>query len=286
MWLPPIARGIASRIVGGESLEDALATASELTDAGFSVGLELAAPPSRTRDGGPAAVADHLLLIQAVVGAGLGRSCEISILPEVFGVADDVITEEALTHLDDVCDHAIAEGVAVMIGMGSDVARTIGWVEARIATGASLGVTLQAARRRTETDCARLAGQRIRLVKGALRDSAAGVYAQPVETDKAYVRCAKVLLAGAGDPSFATHDTRLVEIVEAVAARLGRQRGSFEYDFFLGRLEVERDRLAAAGDRVRVHVPYGPHRLERLMGGFAEQPTTISAAVRSLLPGW
>lgn len=286
MWLPPIVRAIAGRVVRGNSLEEAIATASELADAGFWVGLERAAPEAQTRDAGAAALAEHLQLIQAVAGAGLAQTCEISILPEALGSADGVVTEEAFARLGEACDHARAEGIAVMIGIGTDAAATITWAEARIASGAGVGLTLRAAMRRAEADCARLCAHRIRLVKGVLRGPVEAAYAQPLETDKAYVRCVKALLAGSGHPSFATHDTRLVEIVEAVATRVGRERGSFEYNFFLGRLEAERDRLAAAGDRVRVHVPYGPRRLERLMGGLAEQPTTVSAAVRSLLPGW
>ena len=53
----------------------------------------------------------------------------------------------------------------------------------------------------------------------------------------------------------------------------------------MGRLEGAQERLAASGHRVRVYVPYGPDWFARLVGGLAEQPSTIAAAVRSLLPG-
>jgi len=53
---------------------------------------------------------------------------------------------------------------------------------------------------------------------------------------------------------------------------------------FMGRQESEQQRLAAAGDRVRVYVPYGPQWFERLVAGLAEQPSGVVSAVRSLLP--
>ena len=54
---------------------------------------------------------------------------------------------------------------------------------------------------------------------------------------------------------------------------------------FLGRQEGAQERLLAAGERVRVYVPYGPDWFERLVGGLAEEPGTVTAALRSLLPG-
>ena len=93
------------------------------------------------------------------------------------------------------------------------------------------------------------------------------------------------LLAGSGDASFATHDARLIEILESLVGRYGRIRHSYEFALFMGRQEGAQERLLEAGERVRVYVPYGPDWFERLVGGLAEQPGTITAALRSLLPG-
>ena len=145
--------------------------------------------------------------------------------------------------------------------------------------------SLPAALRRTEADCARLAHRRIRLVKGAYRGDPGAAHSQPIEIDKAFVRCAKRLLAGDGEPSFATHDSRLVEIVQSLSRRYERPRHTYEFAFFMGRQEGAQERLLADGERVRVYIPYGPDWFERLVGGLAEQPSSIAAAMRSLLPG-
>jgi proline dehydrogenase len=146
-------------------------------------------------------------------------------------------------------------------------------------------MTLQACMLRTEDDCRRYSGRRVRLVKGAHRGVAGVAFSQPLEVDKAFVRCGKILLAGTGEPSFATHDPHLIEILESLALRYGRPKHSYEFALYMGRLEAAQERLAANGERVRVYVPYGPDWFERLVGGLAEQPTTIVGAVRSLLPG-
>jgi proline dehydrogenase len=54
---------------------------------------------------------------------------------------------------------------------------------------------------------------------------------------------------------------------------------------YLGRLEGMQDRLIRNGERVRVYIPFGPAWFERLVGGLAEQRSSIGGAERSLLPG-
>ena len=91
-----------------------------------------------------------------------------------------------------------------------------------------VGVELHAALPRTEDDCRALAGpgSRVRLEHGAGDDAA--------EADKAYVRCLKVLLDGAGHPVIATHDPRLIEIAVALASRYGRAPATYELQLRYG----------------------------------------------------
>ena len=145
-------------------------------------------------------------------------------------------------------------------------------------------LTLPAALRESESLCTRTTG-RVRLVKGGRGGRAPLYYSQPIEIDKSFVRCAKALVRGPAEPSFATHDGRLIGIVEALSLKSGRPDSSYEFTMFMGRQESEQERLLAQGRQVRVYVPYGPEWFERLVGGLAEQPSTIAAAVRSLLPG-
>ncbi|MCX6433450.1 MAG: proline dehydrogenase family protein [Actinobacteria bacterium] len=266
------------RVVAGESVDDALAVASELADRGFCLSLERAAPTVTSDEVAAAVTGDYAALIEAVASAGLGGVCEVSVFPESLGVMPDSGEAGARQRLFELTRLATDRSVALMVGMGpaGDVDQTITWVDDLHAAGMPVGVTLPAVLRRTAADCERFAGRRVRLVKGGHRGTAAVAYAHPIEIDKSFVRCAKTLLRGGGEPSFATHDPR---------ARYGRPRHSYEFAFFMGRQEAAQERLLAAGERVRIYVPYGPDWFERLVGGLAEQPSSISAALRSLLPG-
>lgn len=282
----PIARDVVRRVVAGDSLDEALAVAAGLADAGFWVSLERAAPSVDSTELADLVLADYRSLVDRLSAEELTETCELAVLPESLGTVDGVVADDTFVRLDALCDHATQAGVQVMVGMGPppDVERTIEWAAAMLDRGAVAGITLQAALRRTEADCARLGAHRVRLVKGGHRGSADVAHSQPIEVDKAFVRCARSLLRASGEPSFATHDPRLIEIIEELATRYDRASRSFEFAFYMGRLEGVQERLAASGHRVRIYVPYGPDWFARLVGGLAEQPSSIAAAARSLLP--
>ncbi len=283
----PGAREVVKRVVGGETLDSALDVAVQLSDQGFWVSLERAAPTIESDEDAQRVSADYSDLIGGIVSAGLVDVCEVTVFPEALGLGAGIKTDTARKRLGELAAQAAAGRVTLMVGMGplADADVTVAWAEELWAAGLPVGLTLAATLRRTEADCARLAHRRIRLVKGAYRGDPQSAHSQPIEVDKAYVRCAKTLLSGDGEPSFATHDSRLVEIVQSLARRYERSPQTYEFAFFMGRQEGAQEQLRADGERVRVYIPYGPDWFERLVGGLAEQPSSIAAAVRSLLPG-
>jgi proline dehydrogenase len=283
----PIARDVVKRVVGGDTVESALGVAADLADRGFMVSLERAAPAVTSHAEAAAVTEEYRSLVDAVAASGLAQVIEVTVFGDALGLLPDADPDVSSARLADLAQHAAGRGVAIMVGTGpaDEAAATLAMVDAIHALGHDVGITVPAALRRTEADCVRLADRRVRLIKGSRKGDPAVSYGQPYEIDKAYVRCAKALLAGTGDPSFATHDARLIEILESLVGRYGRARHSYEFALFMGRQEGAQERLLAAGERVRVYVPYGPDWFERLVGGLAEEPGTVTAALRSLLPG-
>lgn len=283
----PIARDVVKRVVGGDTVESALGVAADLADRGFVVSLERAAPAVTTDEDARRVTEEYRSLVGAVAASGLAQVIEVTVFADALGLLPGAAPGVARGRLADLVQHATGHGVGLMVGMGpgDEASAVLAMVDDLHANGLPVGITLPAALRGTEADCVRLADRRVRLVKGSRTGDPSASYRQPYEIDKAFVRSAKALLRGSGDASFATHDPRLIEILEALSGRYGRDRHSYEFALFMGRQEGIQQRLLASGERVRVYVPYGPDWFERLVGGLAEEPGTIAAALRSLLPG-
>jgi proline dehydrogenase len=97
------------------------------------------------------------------------------------------------------------------------------------------------------------------------------------------VRCLKVLMAGQGYPMVASHDPRMIDIAGALATRNTRSQGSYEFQMLYGIRPDEQRRLAEAGEKVRVYVPYGQEWYGYLMRRLAERPSNLTFFLRSLV---
>jgi proline dehydrogenase len=93
----------------------------------------------------------------------------------------------------------------------------------------------------------------------------------------------KVLMSGQGYPMLATHDPRLIDIAAALATRYDRTQGSYEFQMLFGIRPDEQQRLAEAGEKVRVYLPYGDEWYGYLMRRMAERPTNLALFLRSLV---
>ena len=98
-----------------------------------------------------------------------------------------------------------------------------------------------------------------------------------------YLRCLRVLMAGTGYPMIASHDPVVIEAVRDLARETGRGIGDFEYQMLYGIRDPEQRRLAAAGDTVRVYVPFGTQWYGYLVRRLAERPANLTFFLRALV---
>ena len=113
-----------------------------------------------------------------------------------------------------------------------------------------------AALRQTESDCRTASELHVQLVAGEARRGERDFYPSSLEVDKAYVRCAKALLRDSPAPAFATADDRVIEILQALALRIGRAPGEYEFCLTLGRGENRARALRDSGEKVRMSIAF------------------------------
>ncbi|MEO7234255.1 MAG: proline dehydrogenase family protein [Lapillicoccus sp.] len=284
----PVSRSVVRRFVPGAGTSDAVGAAGGLTGTGRLVTVDYLGEDTTDRAHAQHTCDAYLALIAALSEEGLtaGGAVEVSLKLSAVGQAlPDDGHRIALEHAREVCAAAAEAGTTVTVDMEDHTTTdaTLETVRALRADFPDVGAVLQAYLRRTEADCADLAGagSRVRLCKGAYNEPDSVAY-QGSDVDRAYVRCLKVLMAGKGYPMVASHDPRLVEIAGALAAKHGRDPRSFEYQMLYGIRPEEQQRIADRGDQMRVYIPYGEQWYGYLMRRMAEKPANLAFFLRGV----
>lgn len=285
----PRTRDIVDRYVAGENNADAVRVARELRACGLLVTLDYLGEDTTEEAQAKAVVDEYLDLLGKLSAEGLTRegSVEVSVKPTAVGLfllgdGERVATE----NIRRIAAAARDAGTTVTLDAENHAA-----VEAmvRISEGLraeypSIGTVVQAALRRTESDCRSLAttGTRVRLCKGAYREPESEAYTGKHDIDRSYARSLRVLMSGPGYPMVATHDPRLIQIAGSLAMQSGRSPKDFEYQMLYGIRTDEQRRLADSGAKMRVYVPYGNDWYGYLIRRLAEQPRNLTFFLRSL----
>ena len=284
----PVSSGIVHRYVPGETTEAAVDATRTLIESGLHVTLDFLGEDTLDREQADATVAAYVDLLRSLTEHGLSRNAEVSVKLSAVGQAlPDDGEKIALDNARTICQAARNAGTTVTLDMEdhttTDSTRNI--LRELRKDFPETGAVLQAYLHRTEADCRDLAyeGSRVRLCKGAYAEPESVAYQDKHEVDKAYVRALKILMAGQGYPMVATHDPRMVDIAGALATRNGRAQGSYEYQMLFGIRPDEQQRLAEAGEKVRVYVPYGQEWYGYLMRRLAERPSNLTFFLRSLI---
>ena len=284
----PVSSGIVHRYVPGETTEAAVDATRTLIESGLHVTLDFLGEDTLDREQADATVAAYVDLLRSLTEHGLSRNAEVSVKLSAAGQAlPDDGEKIALDNARTICQAARNAGTTVTLDMEDHTTTdsTLNILRELRKDFPETGAVLQAYLHRTEADCRDLAyeGSRVRLCKGAYAEPESVAYQDKHEVDKAYVRALKILMAGQGYPMVATHDPRMVDIAGALATRNGRAQGSYEYQMLFGIRPDEQQRLAEAGEKVRVYVPYGQEWYGYLMRRLAERPSNLTFFLRSLI---
>jgi proline dehydrogenase len=281
----PVSRYVVDHFVAGVNAEQAVEAATALVADNLSVTLDYLGESVVDDAGAESTVQAYQDLLARLTAAGLTSRAELSV--KLSAVGQRLDEKLALGYASRICAAAHQAGTTVTLD-AEDHTLT----DSTLRVHAELrrywpltGAVVQAQLHRTLDDCRELAAQgaRVRLCKGAYAEPSALAFRTSHEVARSFVRCANLLLASPGYPMFATHDSRLIDIVGQRARWYGRPPGSYEYQMLYGVRPAEQRRLAAAGATVRVYLPYGSDWYAYLTRRLAERPSNVAFFLRALL---
>lgn len=283
----PITRNVVARFVAGETEPDAVRAAGELATEGLLSTIDHLGEDTLDLAQATATVDAYLRLLTGIDDAGLAAAAEVSVKLSAVGQALPGDGEKiALEHARAIAQKAHDIGTTVTLDMEDHTTTdsTLGVLQELRKDFPSTGAVLQAYLYRTEQDCRDLAyaGSRIRLCKGAYKEPESVAFQGKTDVDKSYVRCMRILFDSDCYPMIASHDPRLIEIAGALATRADRAKGTYEHQMLYGVRPDEQRRLAKAGERVRVYIPYGAEWYGYMVRRMAEKPANLALFVKSM----
>jgi len=271
----------ARRFIAGETVEEAIAAARDIETRGLMQTLDYLGESVSSLAEADAATKDYLRVVDAITQAGVIRNLSLKLTQ--LGL--DVDRASAIDNLRKILERA--QGFFVRIDMESSAYTdvTLNIVEILWQQGyRNIGVVLQADLYRTVADEERISalGARIRLVKGAYRESKAVAYQQKADVDAQFAALTRRLLERGHYPAIATHDIAMINVAREHAASLGLAKDAFEFQMLYGIRRDLQQMLMQDGYRVRVYVPFGRQWFPYFMRRLGERPANLLFVLRGL----
>ncbi len=276
-----IGRKLSGRFVAGMTVEDALAACRRVNREGIAVSLDSLGESVTSEAEARASAAIYHQLLDAIQEEGLNANVSVK-LSQVGMDFDPALAERIV---GEMVEHADAADSFVRIDMeGSPYTEATIAMTERLAARfpGRVGTVLQAYLFRTEGDAERLLEQgiRIRLCKGAYKESPEIAFPLKSDVDANYVKLMKRMATYSNNGTgvfcgIATHDEAIVEAMRAFVREQHVPKTAFEFQMLYGvRRDLQR-RLAAEGFGVRVYIPFGPEWYPYFMRRLAERPANV-----------
>jgi proline dehydrogenase len=274
-------RRMARRFVAGETLDEAIVAARHCNDIGMLASLDYLGENVATTADAQRARDAYLEIFERIAKEKLQAnvSCKLTQL------GMDLSAEFCEGLVLSVVERAAAYDNFLRVDMEGSIytQRTVELVKRIRARNPAVGTVIQAYLYRCEGDIRDLLGYgcRIRLCKGAYKESAEVAFERKADVDGNFVRMMQVLLSSGFYHAIATHDPHMIGETIRWAAAKKISKDDFEFQMLYGvRTDLQR-RLVRDGYRLRIYIPYGRDWFPYFMRRLAERPANVGFLLRN-----
>ncbi|HXM66650.1 MAG TPA: proline dehydrogenase family protein [Candidatus Acidoferrum sp.] len=283
-----LGRRISGRFVAGTEIADAVRATQAVNRAGMSVSIDnLGENVTNPEEARHSAQLYHQIL-DAITANKLEANISLKLTHMGLDV-DESLAREIVSRLVAKAASMNPPGFVRVDMEGSPYTqRTLDFVHElhRMPGNAnSVGTVIQSYLKRSESDVEKLLAEniRIRLCKGAYKESADIAFAAKSDVDANYVKLMKILMKSGIYHGLATHDENIVRQAEAFARSERISPDSFEFQMLYGIRRDLQQSLVRKGWRVRVYIPFGTEWYPYFMRRLGERPANVFFIARNLL---
>jgi len=274
----PLGLRFSGRFVAGTQLADAVRVTEIVNRRGASVSIDNLGENVTNPDEAKQSAELYHQMLDEISSRKLNANISLKLTHMGLDVSEDL----AFSLVTELVAHAVQINSFVRVDMeGSPYTqRTLDFVRQlhrQPGHAGKLGTVIQTYLYRSEDDVQQLLseGIRIRLCKGAYKESPEIAFPKKEDVDANYLKLAKVLLKSGIYHGLATHDENIIEQVKQFARAENIPATAYEFQMLYGVRRDLQQKLVRDGYGMRVYIPFGTEWYPYFMRRLAERPANV-----------
>ncbi|WP_339196293.1 proline dehydrogenase family protein [Solibacillus sp. FSL R5-0449] len=270
----------AQSVVAGTTIEEVIESIRKLNEQGISCTVDNLGEYVTDESEATKAKEEILAMIEAIQVEEL--DAHISLKPSQLGL--DIDIDFCYDNLFEIVERAHEYGIFVNFDM-EDYKRlqpSFDMLEELAKSFDNVGTVIQAYFHRAKDDIENFKDYRLRVVKGAYKESEEVAYQDKLDIDINFIELIEYHLAHGQFTSIATHDHNIIKHVKYFVEEYDIPKEKFEFQMLYGFRKDLQLELAREGYQVCVYVPYGKDWYGYFMRRLAERPQNISLVTKQV----
>lgn len=270
----------AQSVVAGTTIEEVIESIRKLNEQGISCTVDNLGEYVTDESEATQAKEEILAMIEAIQVEEL--DAHISLKPSQLGL--DIDIDFCYDNLYEIVERAHEYGIFVNFDM-EDYKRlqpSFDMLEELAKSFDNVGTVIQAYFHRAKDDIENFKDFRLRVVKGAYKESEEVAFQDKLDIDINFIELIEYHLAHGHFTSIATHDHNIIKHVKYYVEQYDIPKEKFEFQMLYGFRKDLQLELAREGYQVCVYVPYGKDWYGYFMRRLAERPQNISLVTKQV----
>ena len=270
----------AQTVVAGETVDEMTQSIKELNAAGISATIDNLGEFVDRKEDAIDAKNQILQVVEAIHEHEL--DAHISLKPTQLGL--DIDYDFCLQNLEEIVGQAHRYNIFVNVDMEDHLhlQPSFDLVDQLLQTYDNVGTVIQAYFYRAEEDVRTYKDERLRLVKGAYKESEAVAYQDKEDIDRHFIELIEYHLLHGKFTSIATHDHHIINHVKAFVEEHNISKDKFEFQMLYGFRNDLQHKLANEGYHFCTYVPFGHDWYGYFMRRLAERPQNINLVAKQV----